>query len=63
MVGQGVAAADAAQLVEADAAIARGELAHTPGQLRRLIGRPTTPIADSIATALNAMTAEPTGSR
>jgi len=78
MVGQGVAAADAAQLVEADAAqlveadaaqlveadaaIARGELGHTPGQLRRLIGRPTTPIADSIATALNAMTAEPTGS-
>jgi NAD(P)H dehydrogenase (quinone) len=63
MVGQGVAAADAAQLVEADAAIARGELAHTPGQLRRLIGRPTTSIADSIATALNAMTPEPTGSR
>jgi NAD(P)H dehydrogenase (quinone) len=59
MVGQGVDAADAAQLVEADAAIARGELAHTPGQLRRLIGRPTTPIA----TALDAMTAEATGSR
>jgi NAD(P)H dehydrogenase (quinone) len=63
MVGQGVAPADAAQLVEADAAIAQGELAHTPGQLRRLLGRPTTPIADSIATALNALTAEPTGSR
>ncbi len=63
MVSQGVAAADAAQLVEADVAIARGELAHTPGQLRRLIGRPTTPIGDSIAIALHALAAGRTGSR
>jgi NAD(P)H dehydrogenase (quinone) len=58
MVSQGVASADAAQLVDADAAIARGELAHTPGDLRRLLGRPTTPIADSISTALDTLTAD-----
>ncbi|ADI09244.1 hypothetical protein SBI_06124 [Streptomyces bingchenggensis BCW-1] len=39
-------------LVDVDAAISRGRLAGTPGDLSRLIGRPTTPIADSIATAL-----------
>ncbi|MFJ8023527.1 SDR family oxidoreductase [Streptomyces sp. NPDC096311] len=32
--------------------IAQGHLAGTPGDLSRLIGRPTTPIADSIASAL-----------
>jgi NAD(P)H dehydrogenase (quinone) len=52
MVDQGVNAADAAQLVEADAAIARGELAHSGGELRRLLGRPTTSIADSVRAAL-----------
>lgn len=55
MVEEGVAASDADQLVEADEAIARGELAHTSGDLRRLIGRPTTPIAVSIANALAAL--------
>jgi nucleoside-diphosphate-sugar epimerase len=43
---------DAAQLVEADAAIARGELSWASGDLRRLIRRPPTPIAVSIAAAL-----------
>ncbi|EDY44128.1 NAD(P)H-binding protein [Streptomyces sp. SPB074] len=38
--------------VDVDAAIARGSLAHTPGDLSRLIGRPTTPLADSIAAGL-----------
>jgi NAD(P)H dehydrogenase (quinone) len=58
MDSQSVAASYAAQLVDADAAIACGELAYTSGDLRRLIGRPTTPIADSIATALHALTAD-----
>lgn len=35
-----------------DAAIERGELAVTTGDLSRLTGRPTTPIADAIAAAL-----------
>ena len=55
MVGQGVDAADATQLVEADSAISRGELAHANGDLRRLLGRATTPIADSVAAALAAI--------
>ena len=37
-----------------DASIAAGELAHTTGDLSRLAGRPTTPVADAIATALAA---------
>lgn len=52
MLGAGVPEASADALLEADAAIARGELAATPGHLRRLIGRPTTPIAASITTAM-----------
>jgi NAD(P)H dehydrogenase (quinone) len=39
-------------LVDVDDAISRGVLAGTPGDLSRLVGRPTTPIADSIAAAL-----------
>jgi NAD(P)H dehydrogenase (quinone) len=39
-------------LADVDEAINRGRLAGTPGDLARLIGRPTTPIADSIAAAL-----------
>ena len=35
-----------------DASIAAGELAHTTGDLSRLAGRPTTPVADAIASAL-----------
>lgn len=52
MVGQGVPENDAEQLVEADSAIAHGELSWVGGDLRRLIRRPSTPIARSIATAL-----------
>jgi NAD(P)H dehydrogenase (quinone) len=36
-------------LVEVDGAINKGALAGTPGDLAKLIGRPTTPIADTIA--------------
>jgi NAD(P)H dehydrogenase (quinone) len=38
--------------VDVDDAIGRGALAGTPGDLSRVIGRPTVPIADSIAAAL-----------
>jgi NAD(P)H dehydrogenase (quinone) len=48
----GVPAPFADILVEVDDAISRGALADTPGDLSRLIGRPTTPIADTIAAAL-----------
>jgi NAD(P)H dehydrogenase (quinone) len=41
-------------LVDVDAAISRGALAATQGDLPRLIGRPTTPLADTIAAALQA---------
>ncbi|MFG2828802.1 SDR family oxidoreductase [Streptomyces sp. NPDC048434] len=52
MVEAGVAALGAQMVAEADAGIARGELAATPGELSRLLGRPTTPIAEAIAEAL-----------
>ena len=52
LTGVGVPEAFAEVLVDVDAAISRGKLAGTPGDLSRLIGRPTTPIADSIAAAL-----------
>ncbi|WP_330331973.1 SDR family oxidoreductase [Streptomyces sp. NBC_00536] len=52
LTGAGVPAAFAAILVDVDAAIARGRLAGTSGDLARLIGRPTTPIAAAIAAAL-----------
>ncbi|MDX3307598.1 SDR family oxidoreductase [Streptomyces sp. NPDC054884] len=42
----------AAILGGVEASIAKGELAGTSGDLSRLTGRPTTPIADSIAVAL-----------
>ncbi|MGP3999124.1 SDR family oxidoreductase [Streptomyces sp. 8N706] len=48
----GFPATIAEALSDADTGIARGELAATPGDLSRLIGRPTTPIADSVAAAL-----------
>ncbi|MEU7639691.1 MULTISPECIES: SDR family oxidoreductase [unclassified Streptomyces] len=52
MTGAGVPAAAAELVADADAGIARGELAATPGDLSRLIGRPTTPLAEAIAQAL-----------
>ncbi|MDX3540503.1 SDR family oxidoreductase [Streptomyces sp. MB09-01] len=52
LTGAGVPAPFAAVLVDVDAAIARGRLAGTSGDLARLIGRPTTPVAEAIGAAL-----------
>ncbi|MEU9301628.1 NmrA family NAD(P)-binding protein [Streptomyces sp. NPDC048269] len=52
LTGAGVPGGFAAIMVDVDAAIARGRLAGTSGDLARLIGRPTTPVADAIAAAL-----------
>ncbi|MEV0988493.1 SDR family oxidoreductase [Streptomyces sp. NPDC049949] len=52
LTGAGVPEGFAAILVDVDAAISRGRLAHTGGDLSRLIGRPTTPVARAIASAL-----------
>ncbi|GAA2299114.1 SDR family oxidoreductase [Streptomyces violaceusniger] len=52
LTGAGVPEPFAAILSDVEAAIERGRLAATPGELSRLIGRPTTPIADSVAAAL-----------
>ncbi|MFF4952509.1 SDR family oxidoreductase [Streptomyces chattanoogensis] len=52
MTEAGVPASAARMVADADAAIARGELASTPGDLARLLGRPATPLADAIAEAL-----------
>jgi len=48
----GVPAAIARMLADADEGIARGELDDRSGDLRRLIGHPTTPLADAVAAAL-----------
>ncbi|MFE6837946.1 SDR family oxidoreductase [Streptomyces sp. NPDC057705] len=52
LTGAGVPAPFAAILVDVDAAIARGRLAGTSGDLARLIGRPATPVAEAISAAL-----------
>lgn len=52
LVSVGVPEGFAEVLVDVDNAISRGALAGTPGDLTRLIGRPTTPIADTIAASL-----------
>ncbi|GAB7181349.1 SDR family oxidoreductase [Kitasatospora sp. Ki12] len=54
LVGAGLPEGFAEVLVDVDAGIARGELAGTPGDLARLIGRPTVPLADSVRAALTA---------
>lgn len=54
LTGAGVPEPFAALLVDVDAAIARGRLAVTSGDLARLIGRPTTPLAQSVTEALRA---------
>ena len=54
LVGVGLPEGLAAILAGVDASIEQGELAGTPGDLSRLTGRPTTPIAESIAAALKA---------
>ncbi|MGW2330643.1 SDR family oxidoreductase [Streptomyces sp. NPDC001700] len=52
LTGAGLPEPFAAILADVDTAIERGRLAATPGDLSRLTGRPTTPIADSLALAL-----------
>ncbi|WP_329463604.1 SDR family oxidoreductase [Streptomyces sp. NBC_01431] len=54
LTGAGVPAAFAEILVDVDHAIERGLLAATPGDLARLIGRPTTPLAASVRAAVAA---------
>lgn len=54
LVGAGLPEGFAAVFVDVDAAIRRGRLGSTSGDLARLIGRPTTPVAGAIAAALAA---------
>ncbi|WP_405535758.1 NAD(P)H-binding protein [Streptomyces sp. NBC_00075] len=54
LVGAGLPEGLAAILAGVDASIEQGQLAGTPGDLSRLTGSPTTPIAESIAAALKA---------
>ncbi|MFD7016860.1 SDR family oxidoreductase [Streptomyces sp. NPDC059928] len=54
LTGAGVPAAFAEILVDVDHAIERGLLAATSGDLARLIGRPTTPLATSVRAAVAA---------
>ncbi|MFF1507837.1 NmrA family NAD(P)-binding protein [Streptomyces sp. NPDC058326] len=54
LTGAGVPAPFAEILVDVDRAVERGALARRNGDLARLIGRPTTPIAESIRAALAA---------
>jgi len=48
LVGAGLPEPVAAMLADADRGIADGELASTSGDLSRLLGRPTTPLADAV---------------
>ncbi|TXS56387.1 SDR family oxidoreductase [Streptomyces sp. t39] len=52
LVGAGLPEPFARILVDVDDAISRGRLAGTSGDLARLAGRPSTPLADSVAAAL-----------
>ena len=52
LTGAGLPASYAALLVDADVQVARGELDDSTGELRRLIGRPTTPLAAAVRAAL-----------
>ncbi|MEV6975542.1 SDR family oxidoreductase [Kitasatospora sp. NPDC093806] len=54
LIGAGMPEGFADVFVDVDAGIARGELAGTPGDLARLIGRPTAPLAESVRAALGA---------
>ncbi|MFM9369271.1 SDR family oxidoreductase [Streptomyces sp. Da 82-17] len=55
LTGAGVPEPMAEILVDVDAAVARGRLAGRSGDLARLIGRPTTPLAEAIAAGLAAV--------
>jgi NAD(P)H dehydrogenase (quinone) len=50
----GLPAAVAQLLADVDVGIAQGALEDRSGTLRRLLGRPTTPLAESIAAGLRA---------
>ncbi|MBT2368808.1 SDR family oxidoreductase [Streptomyces sp. ISL-10] len=52
LTGAGVPEPFARILVDVDRAIGRGLLGRTTGELRRLAGRPTTPLAETVAAAL-----------
>lgn len=52
LVGAGLPPPYAQALADADLGVARGELDDASGDLRRLLGRPTTPLADAVAAAL-----------
>ncbi|MFD5188002.1 SDR family oxidoreductase [Streptomyces sp. NPDC058357] len=52
LVGAGLPEGFAAILVDVDEAIGRGLLAATSGDLARLTGRPTTPLAETVAAAV-----------
>ncbi|MEU6957350.1 NmrA family NAD(P)-binding protein [Streptomyces sp. NPDC045714] len=52
LVGAGLPEGFAAILVDVDEAIGRGRLAGTSGDLARLIGHPTTPLAETVRAAL-----------
>ncbi|MFL6052708.1 MAG: SDR family oxidoreductase [Actinoallomurus sp.] len=52
LLGAGLPDAVADMLVDVDRGIAAGALADTPGDLKTLIGRPTTPISDTVTAAL-----------
>ncbi|WP_435125365.1 SDR family oxidoreductase [Actinacidiphila sp. bgisy144] len=52
LVGAGLPAGLAEVLVDVDRGIGRGLLAGTSGELSRLIGRPTTPMPESVAAAV-----------
>ncbi|WNI23095.1 SDR family oxidoreductase [Streptomyces sp. ITFR-16] len=54
LVGAGVPEGFAAILVDVDEAVRRGRLAGTSGELAALIGRPTTPLAQTVAAAVAA---------
>ncbi|MFD9222423.1 SDR family oxidoreductase [Streptomyces sp. NPDC060064] len=55
LTGAGLPGPLAEIFVDVDAAVGRGLLAGTTGDLARLTGRPTTPLADSVAAALAAV--------
>jgi NAD(P)H dehydrogenase (quinone) len=52
LVGAGLPEALGEMLVDIDRRIAEGALADTPGDLRRRVGRPTSPLADTLAETL-----------
>jgi NAD(P)H dehydrogenase (quinone) len=57
LTGAGVPPGFADTLVDADQAINQGLLSGTPGDLSRLVGRPTTTITESIAEAMSSLRA------